>query len=64
MEEIGQETWHQNYMFLIKIRTESLLVQIRIEFGVQANGSPITNPAQAEALLEDYKTRGISSKEI
>jgi len=40
------------------------LVQIRIEFGVQANGSPITNPAQAEALLEDYKTRGISSKEI
>ena len=37
---------------------------VYIDFGVQVNGKPTRNPAQAKALLESYKLNGIASKEI
>ena len=40
------------------------LGSVYIDFGVQVNGNPKNNKAQAEALQADYKTRGFSKKEI
>lgn len=37
---------------------------VYIDFGVQVNGKPSRNPAQAKALLESYKANGIDSKKI
>ena len=34
--------------------------QVYIDFGVQINGNPKINPAQAERLLEDFKNRNIA----
>jgi len=37
---------------------------VYVDFGVQVNGNPKTNKAQAQALLADYKARNINNKDI
>ena len=55
--EILQITGKQLKELCEDTNNKTPLGPVYIDFGVQVNGRPETNPAQAEALLKDYEKR-------